>query len=136
MMARKGPTQGVQRRDVNAAARAFTAFDLICAGYTYEEAAQAAGYGNRGTCWHAVQREMARMADEKAENLRKQHQRRLQRLRKVYMPKAESGDGWSADRIIRFDEREAHLLGLDLQPAESANQNVRREYAGIPVEGV
>lgn len=113
----KNRTLGIEHpRDANAAARAFAAFDLICAGYTYEEAAHEAGYASRSSCWTAVQRELARMAFEKTEDYRKMHVRRLQRLRRVYMPKAESGDGWSADRVLRFDEREAALLGIDTAP--------------------
>lgn len=107
-----GKAQGI-KRDPNAAARAWQAFDLICAGYTYAEAAHIAGYASSGACWNAVQREMGRVAVEKTDNLRKMHVRRLQRLRKVFMPKAEAGDGWSADRVLRFDEREAALMGLD-----------------------
>lgn len=131
-----GKTHRVKRHDVNAALRATQAVDLIAAGYTYAEAAPIAGYASSGACWNAVHRELDRTRFEHADDYRKMHVRRLQRLRKVYMPKAEAGDGWSADRIVRFDEREAQLLGLDLQPAETASQNVRREYTGIPVEAV
>lgn len=130
---RERKTQAV-KRDVNAAARAFQAFDLLCDGYTYEEAAHDAGYASRGACWNAVQREMQRMQIEKTENLRKMHMRRLQRLRKVYMPKAEAGDGYSADRVLRFDEREAALMGIDVAKDEAGGVPVRREYIGVSVE--
>lgn len=129
-------SKGVPRRDVNAALRALQAIDLIAAGSTYAEAAVACGYGSKGACHDAVQRELNRVVIEHVETLRKLHLRRLQQLRKVYLPKALAGDGWSHDRVLHEDEREALLMGMNRQPAETGNQSVRREYAGVPVEGV
>lgn len=108
-----GTAQGGQRRDLNATVRALRAIDLIADGYTYAEAAAAVGYGSSGACWHAVDREIQRDRAARVEHLRHFARNRLRRLRRVYMPKALAGDGWSADRVVRFDEREAALMGLD-----------------------
>lgn len=108
-----GATQRVQRRDVNAAARVVTALDLAIAGHDWETIAHQSGFGNRGTAYKAVQRELERRIDERVDALRALQLARLGRLRTVYYPKAMAGDGWSMDRVLRLDERESALMGLD-----------------------
>lgn len=100
-------------RDVNAAVRAITALDLAIAGHDYEHIAAAAGYGSRGAAYKAIQRELQRRIDPRVDTLRSLHLARLARLRTVYYPKAMGGDGWSMDRVLKIDEREALLMGLD-----------------------
>lgn len=117
----KNATQGVQpyqRRDVNAAARALTALDLAIAGHDWQSVAELSGYGNRGSAYRAVQRELERRIDERVDKLRTLQLARIMRLRTVYYPKAMEGDGWSMDRCLRLDERESALMGLDAPKAE------------------
>jgi hypothetical protein len=84
----KSTTQKVQHRDVNATMRAFHAMKMISEGATYEDAAKRAGYGSRGACFHAVQRELERSASPNAENFRKLMSYRLDRLLSAVWPLA------------------------------------------------
>lgn len=116
-------TQRAQRRDVCAAARVITALELAVAGHDWQTVADLSGYGNRGTAYKAVQRELERRIDQRVDALRALHLARLGRLRTVYFPKAMAGDGWSCDRVLRIDEREAHLMGLDARAPSSADED-------------
>lgn len=111
-----GKTQAVKPpvRDVNAAVRALRALDLYIEGHGWQFVADSAGYASRGAAYNAVMRELDRQFDVRVDRLRKVHQMRLNRLRTVYLPRALDGEGWSADRVLAFDEREARLMGLDM----------------------
>lgn len=136
MARRKNDSDKTQRvkpptRDVNAAARALHALDLAIAGHDWQSIADVAGYASKGAAHNAVQRELDRRLAAKVDTLRDIQHARLMRLIQVYYPKAIGGDGWSADRVVRFDERDAQLMGLDKPKVDAdalALQNVRREY--------
>ena len=114
MPRRRVKTQEVeQRRDISAAARVVTALDLAIAGHDWETIARLSGYASRGAAYTAVQRELKRRIDERVDSLRTLQLARLGRMRTVYYPKAMEGDGWSMDRVLRLDERESQLMGLD-----------------------
>lgn len=113
-------TSGVQRRDVNAANRAVAALDLAIAGHDWDSIAKQAGYASRGSAYNAVQRELERRIDSRVDALRTLALARIMRLRTIYFPKALDGDGWSMDRCLRLDEREAALMGLDARPDVAA----------------
>lgn len=116
-MARKKATpknQAVKNRDVGAAARVITALDLAIAGNDWLTIAQQASYASPGAAYNAVQRELKRRIDVRVDALRTLHLARLGRLRTIYYPKAMAGDGWSLDRVLRIDERESQLMGLDV----------------------
>lgn len=116
--------------------RSLAALDLAIAGHDYQTIADTVGYASRGAAFNAVQRELDRLLTPKAEQLRKMHQRRLNKLRTVYFPKAMAGDGWSADRVLRFDEREAQLMGLDAKVEPSANGPVIIEVPGSLADAI
>jgi len=114
MPRRKPKTPGVKPSpDVEAAARALAALDLAIAGNDWQTVADQAGYASRGAAYNAVQRELKRRIDCRVDALRTLQLARLGRLRTVYYPKAMGGDGWSMDRVLRLDEREIALMGLD-----------------------
>ena len=43
----------------------------------------------------------------------------LDQLMGVYLPRALKGDGWSADRVLKFMERRARMYGLDMDRGEA-----------------
>lgn len=127
----KAKTQGVKpSRDVNAAVRVITALDLAIAGHDWQSIATSAGYASKGAAFNAVQRELERRIAPRIDTLRQMHYQRLQAFRQVYVPKALAGDGWSFDRCLRMDEREAALFGLDVVPAES--QSAQMLIVAVP----
>lgn len=124
-------TQGVKpHRDVDAASRVIKALDAAIAGHDWQTVADLSGYASKGAAYNAVQRELDRIISKDVETLRTLQHARMMRLVSVYYPKAMGGDGWSADRVVRFDERDAQLMGLDTPKADAnaAQTNVRRIY--------
>jgi len=80
-------TRGTTSRDVNAAFRALQAVKLrIQQKLTYEEIAMQCGYGSRGACHHAVQRELDRCIVSNVEELRKEEQALLNDLQATLFP--------------------------------------------------
>src|SRR5947207_2593579 len=69
---KKTATQGVQRRDLNAAERVSLALKLRAARMTYDQIAAQCGYENRGTAWRAVQRELQRNISTNVEEMRRE----------------------------------------------------------------
>ena len=117
-----------RRSDVNAAARVARALELRKAGATYDAIARQCSYGSRAAAYHAVQRELARTLQEPADDLRRLEAERLNDLYRAMAPKALGGDAYAVDRCLRIMERRAALLGIDAQPTEVQQTNVRRIY--------
>lgn len=103
-------------RDLNAATRALAALDLALQGLPYREIAKRAGYASVSGAFGAVQRELQRTMQHKADDLRTLEARRLDALLVAMMPKALGGDTWSVDRVLAIMERRARLFGLDTPP--------------------
>lgn len=120
----------VVTRDVNAAVRAVAALQLALEGHDYQTIATRAGYASRGAAFNAVQRELKRLIQHPAEEVRRMEIARLDGLLTIYLPKAMAGDGWSFDRVLRLMERRAGLLGLDARPDQqlAAGQTLIRQY--------
>lgn len=119
-------------RDVNAGVRAAKALQLRTLGLTYEAVAQQCGYRDRGGAYHAVQRELRRMIQEPADEVRQIEVERLDALLRAMLPKALKGDGWSVDRVLRIMERRAGLLGLDAKPDAASAQQAQMIVIGVP----
>jgi hypothetical protein len=107
-------------RDLNAAARVLTALDLAIQGCDYRTIAERAGYASKGAAFNAVQRELQRTFQHKADDLRTLEAQRLDALLQSMMPKALAGDTWSVDRVLAIMERRARLFGLDIQASQAA----------------
>ena len=101
------------RTDVNAALRAQKALQMRQLGHTYDRIAEVCGYGDRGSAFRAVQRELKRTITPVAEDVRELELTRLDQLLTVFYAKALKGDGWSMDRVLRIMERRSAYLGLD-----------------------
>lgn len=151
-MARK---QRVVNRDVNATQRARLAVELRAQRLTYQEIANAVGYGSAGACRDAIMRELDRCVVKDVEALRTQELDMLDRLHAAVWPLAvpdgneeEEDDEqdedkekkrkrkkrvnlFAVDRVIAISERRSRLLGLDVTTSNNiaAAQIIIREYA-------
>ncbi len=119
-MPRRAASNGkVAHPDQAAQLRALKAIELRNAGHTLDEVARLCGYGDRGTAFHAIEREAGRMQDHETVKRRRMEDMRLDQLIQVYLPRALKGDGWSADRVLKFMERRARMFGLDMDRSEA-----------------
>jgi hypothetical protein len=132
------PTQGVQRRDLNAAERVQLALKLRASGLTYDQIAAQAGYDSRGSAYKAVQRELQRNLSEGVEQMRREELHMLNILHaEMWLLAMDRGNQWrhtAVDRILAISERKAKLMGLDVpvNSGPTANMVVIREVpAGL-----
>lgn len=120
-------------RDANASMRVTEAIRLRAQKLSYEEIAKRCGYGNRSSCYQAVQRELQRTVILNTEELRREELHMLDTLHASIWPQAmdpnNKGRLFAVDRLISIAERRAKLMGLDIpvDRAEFANQIVIRE---------
>jgi hypothetical protein len=120
----KSPKTHQNKRPLDLAAkqRAERAMELRDEGTTLEEIARILGYASRGAAHNAIDRELDRMIEHTAKNLRKRENRRLDRIEAVVIPIALSGDPskslWAVDRVLTIQARRAKLNGLDLDREE------------------
>jgi hypothetical protein len=101
---------------LEAARKVAHAMELRDRDYTWQEAADEAGYGSGAACYNAVKRARDRMIREPAEHLVQVELEKLRMMEKVMLPKAtkrgKSQLGYSAG-VLRIMERRSKLLGLD-----------------------
>jgi hypothetical protein len=109
----------VKHPDHAAQLRALKAIELRNAGHTLDEVARLVGYADRSTAFYAIEREAGRMQDHDTTKRRRIEDMRLDQLIQVYLPRALKGDGWSADRVLKFMERRARMFGLDMDRSEA-----------------
>jgi len=130
-------TQGVKRRDVNAAERVYMALDLLKQRLSYREIASRCGYASGGAAYNAIQREMKQRIVPKIDEYRAQELDILDEIhQKVWKVAFETKnkDGkeetnlWATDRLMELSRDRRKLLNLDVQPEEiAAAQVVIRE---------
>jgi hypothetical protein len=126
-MSEKRTTQGVQRRDVNAGRRVQLALKLRAGGLTYEQVAAQAGYDNRGSAYHAVQRELQRNLSEGVEEMRREELHMLNQLHQemwiLAMDRSNTYRTYAVDRVLAISERRCKLMGLDIPVDQTVNNN-------------
>ena len=103
-----GSPQAIANKD-----KAVQALALRKTGATYEQIANALGYGNRSAAHRAVQRLLKAHEVEGVDELRKLEDSRLDEMLFAIYKIAKSGDLGAIDRILRIAERRAKLWGLD-----------------------
>lgn len=129
--------RGTTSRDVNAAFRALQAVKLrIQQKLTYEEIAMQCGYGSRGACHHAVQRELDRCIVSNVEELRKEEQAMLNDLQATLYPYILDAAEEDEDEDEERDEKKKALPKPNLFVIDRllAIQRSRRELMGIDVD--
>jgi hypothetical protein len=128
----KKDTQGVQRRDVNAAQRVALAIELLNQRLNYDQIAQRCGYADRSGAYKAIQREMQRRIVPGIDEYRKQELNILDKIHQEVWQVAfetENKDGevktnlWAVDRLIELSKDRRKLLNLDVRP-EDVNASV------------
>lgn len=124
--------KGTTTRDVNAALRASQALKLRAQKLSYDEIAKQCGYGSRGACHVAVQRELERVVVQDVEVLRTEEASMLDVMQAEIWPlmldKTNKARLFAVDRILAIAERRARLLGLDKTTGSvAANVVVIRE---------
>jgi hypothetical protein len=122
---------------MGSAQRDAAACEMRTRNHTYQEISDALGYGDRSHAYRAIQRALAAIPTEAAEELRRLHSARLdylatqalQILEREHVTITQAGrivvddegrqivdDGptlAAIDRLLRIQERQAKLMGLD-----------------------
>lgn len=131
MPRRKNDTNRTPARDINAGLRAAQALNLRKLGATYDTIAQQCSYGNRGTAYNAVQRELQRTLQENADELRTLLAQRLDDLYRVMVAKALKGDHWAVDRCLQIIDRQDRLFNVAVKP-DTSQQQAQMIVIGVP----
>ena len=116
------------------------AVELRTQGWTFQRIADELGV-SVASAHNAVTRyleETRAISREGAEEIRRLELDRLDRILATIGPLAEGGDLAAVDRVLRLQERRAHLLGLDAPKASSvvvdARPDVVKALMGLAVE--
>jgi hypothetical protein len=112
----------------NAAARQAQALDYRAKGHTLEEVARLCGYSHKSVARRAILSACRAIAEDTAEEMRLAFKASYGPVRVALHRKARLGDVNAVLALVRLDEREAKLFGLDLTPdalANSANYTKR-----------
>lgn len=132
--------------EVEHAANLAMALDLRKQGYTYQEIANLAGYGNKGSVYHAIQTALEKYEAEHVDDYRAEELDRLNGYLQELYPhrliitykesepdkeiKTPNLDIY--EQLITLSKERRKLLGLDLKATTDAPpQNVRRTYAYV-----
>lgn len=117
---RKGNSQRVIDRDMNAVERVRLAFDLRRQRLTYREIALRCGYANEGSARNAIMRELQRCISPEVEEYRQQELEILDAIhQKVWPMVVDPNDPkrdpnlWAVDRLLALSAARRELLGLD-----------------------
>lgn len=116
------------------------AVELRTRGFTFAQIGEACGVTTQAAHWAVCKylEETRAISREGAEEIRRLELDRLDRILATIGPQAEGGDLAAVDRVLRLQERRAHLLGLDAPKASSvvvdARPDVVKALMGLAVE--
>ena len=115
------------------------ALELRKAGMTYQQIADALGYGSHSAAQKAIQSGLKAIIREPAEDLRTLELERLDKMLASHWPAVLKGHVRSTEVAIRIMERRAALIGLDAPKNDRLNiageLGIRR-YIGVDPEAV
>lgn len=120
--------RGRARGKTNASVRQAQALNLRGQGWTFEEIAAKCGYSHKSVARRAVLAAARDIALDTAEEARLTFKASYGPVRQALHAKARIGDVRAAEALVKLDERECRLFGLDLTPdaaALSANYTKR-----------
>ena len=108
------------------------AAELREAGLDYDTIAEKLGYSDRSGAFRAVQRILKRAQRESGSQLLELELRRLDTMHEGLWLRAQRGDTFSVDRVLKIQERRAKYLNLD-PPARVAltDPTGEREYGQL-----
>lgn len=109
------------------------ALELRKAGATYQQIAKQLKYAGKGNVCRDIERAIAEITTEPAEDVKKIELARLDALLVGIWTKASKGDPMLIDRVIRIMDRRAKYLGLDA-PVKTRNEHSGPEGGPIQTE--
>lgn len=115
-------TASPRTRRSDAAARAVQALDLRLSGMDYGEIAARLGYKDKSGAWRAVQGELRKARQDRADEVIALDLARTDRLLHAMWGKAIAGDTAAFDRVVKVLERRARYFGLDGRADATSDQ--------------
>jgi hypothetical protein len=107
-------------REDNAHQRQMTALDLRSQGYTFDMIAARCGFAHRSAARKAWQAAVKAIAEDTAEEARLLFKASYGPVRQALHHKARMGDVRAVEALVKLDERECRLFGLDLTPTDAS----------------
>lgn len=107
------------------------ALDLRRAGLSFEEIAEAVGYGNRGSAHRAVKQGIKDITRESASELVELELLRLDDMFAGFYEKARDGDLFAVDRALKIMDQRARFLGLYDRKPDDSTAEVRAALVGF-----
>jgi AraC-like DNA-binding protein len=112
-------TSRARVREDNAHQRQMTALDLRSQGYTFDVIAARCGFAHRSAARRAWQAAIKAIAEDTAEEARLLFKASYGPVRQALHNKARMGDVRAVEALVKLDERECRLFGLDLTPTDA-----------------
>ena len=137
---KRKPRLSTQRRTVDCVDWHRQAVELRTQGWTFQRIGDELGRPVSSVYQAVVKylEETRAISREGAEEIRRLELDRLDRILATIGPQAEGGDLAAVDRVLRLQERRAHLLGLDAPKSSSvtvdARPDVVKALMGLAVE--
>ncbi len=113
-------TQPARARDDNARQRQLTALDMRSQGHNFDAIAAKCGYSHRSAARKAWQRAVADLAEDTAEESRLLFKASYGPVRVALHRWARMGDVRAVEALVKLDERECRLFGLDISPEDAS----------------
>ena len=119
-----GKTEGSSEGDVNLAQRQRVALDLRGCGYGLEYIMAKCGFKSHSAARRALAAARKAVAEETAEEHRLNFLASYGPVRQALHAKARQGNARAVEALVKLDERQCRLFGLDLTP-DAAMLNVQ-----------
>lgn len=116
----RGRAHARGERSRNAAVRQHQALQLRALGHTFEEIAAKVGYSHKSVALRAVRAAMKAIGEETAAEARAGFLASYGPVRQALHKLARTGDPRAVEALVKLDERQCKLFGLDLAPADPA----------------
>lgn len=104
--------------DGNVQQRARAALDLLSRGYAVEYIQARCGYKTRKIARRAMDIARRHIAEDTAEEQRLNFKASYGPVRVALHERARKGEAKAVEALVKLDERECHLFGLDLTPTD------------------
>lgn len=137
--ARARKTSADREEERNLYQRQQAALDLLSQGYNVPYIMAKCGFKSRSQARHALQVARKSVAEDTAEEQRLNFKASYAQVRQALHNLARRGDVRAVEALVKLDERECRLFGLDLQPGDALLQvqytkRIVIEESGAPVE--
>jgi hypothetical protein len=107
-------------KDANLAARQRTALDLLGCGYGLDHIMSVCGFKSRSTARRALDAARRAIAEDTAEEHRLNFKASYGPIRQAMHRRARMGDVRAVEALVKLDERECRLFGLDISPEDAS----------------